>query len=384
MVMDRMARWIAVLLKAARAINAVTATLSILVVGVGLLVALYFESVIWKGPDYVAVPPEARATALAIGPAAVDNRLKPPDNVRIAITRPVIDGSLKRQDILGYFQADTANGLARFPEGVDILGGKDSELFDRRDGGSQGIALIPTQALIDQVKTTLTSDQAQLHHDFSLVVVARDSYGIPSVVSNTGFALTYARGSAGPATNPPPQQPSTTTRPMSELERLARDIALAAVGQEDSPAYRTAFDRALREPVVCGTSQEDSEFVANYRRIFDHARPQLTATNLPALFDGICDEWRKAAAGRARMLRESEVARNAAISANQNADYRYAFQAASAWAARNLTLVVVGGALSVFTVICLVLAFLALENHSNAMREAMAVIAQLRRNEDRP
>ena len=41
--MDRMEKWTAVLLKAAKAINGVTATLCILAVGVGLVVALYFE-----------------------------------------------------------------------------------------------------------------------------------------------------------------------------------------------------------------------------------------------------------------------------------------------------------------------------------------------------
>jgi len=35
-----MARWIAILLKAAKAINAVTATLCVLVVGVGLVVSV--------------------------------------------------------------------------------------------------------------------------------------------------------------------------------------------------------------------------------------------------------------------------------------------------------------------------------------------------------
>ena len=91
--MDRMAKWIAILLRAAKAINAITAALCILSIVVGLLVALYFQSVIWKGPVHIAVPPEARATPLAIGPTAVDNRLKPPVNVRVSVTHPVIDDS---------------------------------------------------------------------------------------------------------------------------------------------------------------------------------------------------------------------------------------------------------------------------------------------------
>jgi hypothetical protein len=348
-------------------------------IAIGLLLALYFQSLIWKGPDHVAVPPEARAAPLVLGPAAVDDRIKPPGNVRVSVTHPVVDESLKPQDILGYLQADTANGLARFPVGVDILGGRDSALFDRRDGGTQGTALLPTQALIDQVKAALTGGKGQSGHEFVLVIVARDAYGIPSQVANAEFALTYAH-EALPAT--PSVQPSiTATRQISELEQLAREIALVVVGQEGSVAYQRVFDRAFREPTFCGTSQDDTEFVGSYRNIFNHARPQITGTNLPAFFDGICDEWRRASAERARIIRDAEVARRAAISTNENADYRYAFEAASAWAARNLTLIVVGGALGGFTVLCVVLAFLALENHSKTMREAMSVIAQVRRGE---
>lgn len=245
----------------------------------------------------------------------------------------------------------------------------------------KGQPLFRLKALIDQVRTVLTGNRVQSNHEFALFLVARDSYGIPSEVANADFALTYAHASQ--ATNPPVQQAITATRQVSELERLARDVALAVGGQEGSVAYQRVFDRALREPIFCGTSQDDAEFVGTYRKIFDHTRPRITAANLLAFFDGICDEWRRATAERARIQRDAETARRSAISANENADYRYAFEAASAWTARNLTLIVVGGALGIFTLLCLVLAFLALENHSNAMREAVSVIAQLRREDHR-
>src|SRR4051794_8777236 len=93
--MDWMARWIDALLKAGRAINAVTATLCILLIAIGLVIALYFQSVIWKGPDHLAVPPEAQAAPLKLELAAVDARLKPPANVRVTITHPIVDENLK-------------------------------------------------------------------------------------------------------------------------------------------------------------------------------------------------------------------------------------------------------------------------------------------------
>ena len=89
--MDRMARWIAILLRAAKAINAITATLCILSIAIGLLVALLPIPNMEGSPDHVTVPPEVRAAPLAIGPAAVDDRLKPPVYVRVSVIHPVVD-----------------------------------------------------------------------------------------------------------------------------------------------------------------------------------------------------------------------------------------------------------------------------------------------------
>ena len=55
--MDRMTKWIATLLRIARATYVVAATASMLVTVLGLLVALYFQFVMTKGPSLVSVPP---------------------------------------------------------------------------------------------------------------------------------------------------------------------------------------------------------------------------------------------------------------------------------------------------------------------------------------
>jgi hypothetical protein len=384
--MDKLARWIAVLLKAARTIYVLSATACILVVAVGALIALYFQLVMIKGPEHVAIPAAPIASAPTVSPDVVDDRLRPPANVRVTITRALIDEALRPQDVIGYFNAETVNGFARFPEDVDVLGGKDSSLFDRKQSSllipGQGAALIPTQGLLDQINSAILNGQDQQRQDFSLIVVARDLYGVPSQATTVNFSLTYGRRQTGPAAAAPsqPAHPQVASHPMTELERLARDIALL-VDREGSQPYLSAYDRALREPVVCGSSSGDVNFVANYRRIFDHARTKLTKINLQAFYDGICDGWRQSAADQVRARAEAEIARNAAIAANQSAEYRYQFEAAAAWAARNLTLIVVGSALAAFLAICLVLAFLALESHSNAMRQTMALLTEARRNE---
>ena len=387
--MDKMTNWIAVLLKTARAAYVVAATACILVAVLGSVVALYFQLVMVIGPSHVFVPPVPMLAAPAISVDAVDDRLKPPMNVRVNITHPVIDKPLSSQNILGYFQADTANGLARFPEDVDILGGKDSDLFDRRESASQipgqGAALIPTKKLVEQVNNALQKAEKQQRYDFALVVVARDAYGVPSQVTDVAFTLAFGQGLTAPTEVASSRQaePPIGARQMSDLERLAQDIALI-VDREGSPAYVSAYNRALRQPNVCGTSQSDSNFVVNYRRLFDHARPRLAVINLQAFFDGVCDAWRRATAEQAKTRAAAETDRNAAIAANQSAQFQYQFEAAAAWAARNLTLIVVGSALGAFLMLCLVLAFLAMEKHSNAMRDALVALSESRRREQQP
>lgn len=384
--MDRMTKWIASLLRIARAAYVVAATASILVTVLGLVVALYFQFIMTKGPSLAYVPPIPQIALPAVTAESVDNRIKPPMNIRFVLVRPLIVSSLSTADILGYFQVDTFNGLAPYPEDVDILGGKDSDLFDRRNSGArvvgQGAALVPTAKLIERLNSALQGEQTEHRDDFTLVVVAHDIYGVPSQVTDVHFTLTYGQVPSAPTTAVPPKQPETpiVTRKLSDLERLARDIALID-GPEGSKPYTSAYDRALREPGVCGTSQNDTDFVVNYRRLFDHAQPKLATINLPAFYDGVCESWQKAKSEQARALAAATAAQYAAINSNRSAEVQYQYEAAAAWVSRNATLIVVGSAFGTFLTICFVLAFLAMENHSNAMRNALTAISESRRNE---
>jgi len=76
------------------------------------------------------------------------------------------------------------------------------------------------------------------------------------------------------------------------------------------------------------------------------------------------------------------AAQNAAINSNRSAEVQYQYEAAAAWVSRNATLIVVGSAFGTFLTICFLLAFLAMENHSNAIRNALAAISEARRSEE--
>jgi hypothetical protein len=179
--------------------------------------------------------------------------------------------------------------------------------------------------------------------------------------------------------------PAVSTRPAeaTDLERLAREIA-KQVAADGTVLFDSTVARALREPVACGTSSTETAFVATYRQIFEHVRQDLNVKVLPAFFDGICDAWKAAAAEqdarRVRLL----AARDAVIAGNRASEFQYQFEAAAAWTKRNLTLMVVAAAVGVFLIVPLILAFLAIENHSNRMRDTLAALTELRRQTGPP
>lgn len=348
----------------------------VIVFVLGLCIALYFEARVVAGPTQIEVPPPYVATAPVIDLHTVGARLQPPLNVRLIVTRAVIDGPLEDTDAVGYLAADTSNGLAAFPNDFEILGGKDTDLFDRAAPKEEQHAnLVPTLELRQQIDKLLPTLKTQERRTYHLRIVARDTYGLYSTPSDISFSLIF-----GPAVAPPTSAPARETPAvprMSDLERLAHDIA-RIVDQEGTSANHQAFLAALAEPERCGTYQTNVPFVASYRQAFDYARERLSAGNLQAFYDGVCDAWRRALNEQQRAASAAEAARNSAISQNQAAEFRNQFESAAAQVSRNLTLTVVGSALAAFLAVSLLLAFLAIESHSRATREAISRLIDMR------
>jgi hypothetical protein len=400
--LTRPGSWIASILRIARTVYALAALGCIITAGLGICAVLYFEILVVGGPTHVTVPPPYVASAPVIDLHTVESRLQVPTNVRFVVTRPFIDKPIQDEDVLGYFAANTANRLADFPDDFEILGGKDAGLFDRRGNvlsqtgggtaevellrrniaveasrGGQRAVLVSTPELRQQIDKLLPTLKAQERRTYTLQVAARDAYGIYSAPTDVSVVLTFSPAAAVPIAAPIPQ--AAPSPQMSDLQRLAHEIALV-VDKEGMPANRQAYDVAMREPEDCGTSQADLAFVGNYRRAFDSARPKLLAANLPAFYDGVCNAWRRALSEQGRARAEVEAARNAAMSRNQAAQIQNQIDSVSAQAGRSITLIVVGSAIAAFLTVSLVLAFLAIENHSRATREAISRLTEARHN----
>lgn len=322
-----------------------------------LAVAAFFQLGVWTPAPQKSLPSEYAATSDSLDLSIVDAHFAKPYSVRFVVTIGTITQPLTGQEILGYFDATTANGLADYPDDFDIIGGKNADLFNRVSASNavRRAGLQPAAALVSQVNQTLSGLKTTKQRSFQIQVIARDSFGNLSEPTLVTVGLWLAPANV--------QAPSSDVSPM---QQLARDIALI-VDPVRTPAYFDAYNRALRVPSQCRADSDDVIFVANFRRAFEHVRSRLKSGNIEELYRGVCDGW-------SRILDQVAAAQTARQSvAIENASLKFASQLAKETAviARNSTLLFAGGAFVFFMWISLSLAFLSIENHTRAMREAM-------------
>lgn len=380
----------------ARGVYLLIALASLLAVISGIVYLLFLKASVSGEPALEPLPPAYQQSGDGVDmpprdvdPKVVEQRLDAPSGIRFTVTAGTITAPLREGTVLGHFQANTLNGLAPFPEGISILGGRDAELFDRvRGTGSQLIGLAPRPALLAEIAQTLQGIQEKQTRAFDVRVVARDKYGITSTPADLSFELTFAPP-------PPSKQAETQVVPpeaATELQKIARDIA-KALEPTVNPAHFAVYRAAMETPGRCGARDDDVAFLANYRRTFDNAKPRLTAANIAAFYAGLCDAWKAVLDKEAALRNEAQEQRSLARAAAEQARARveagndqrlaeHAAKVAAAEAQTRLTLSVMGGALGVFLSVSLVLAFLAIEGHSRAMRAAAESMVRLAEQRD--
>ena len=372
----RIGHWIQsnFILATARTIYLWVAALSLAAVVIGLIVAAFFEFGALAPASQASLPDLYTPQAGDIRLDTVDAKLSPPRDVRFISTSSPIVSPMSGGEVLGYFTADSPNDLAQFPDDFDILGGKDADLFDRIvvHTPQPRAGLRPTQQFVDMINKALPNLKKLQSRTFSVRVVAHDKYGNRTPPTNISFSLSY-----GPAPivsrKTQPSAPQT-----SDIQQLARDIALQ-LDPNRTPAYFDAYSRALRVPEQCGGNADDQVFVTDFRVAFQHARNRLNSQNIEAFYAGVCDAWRLVLGKIATS--ESERARVAQLNATARAEA--SLRKFGAIIGRNATLMFVLAALLGFMIISLFLAFLAMEGHSRAVRDAVEIFVQ-DRNESSP
>lgn len=362
-------------LPTARTVYLIGACGAFLGVAIGLAAALYFQAGTWRSePTYQQ--PELRP----VGPAEVDlqtvqARLDPPRQINLKLTMTIVEGQLGGGELIGYFDAVTANGLPGYPGDFDILGGADAQLFERIpvriDGALRSGLAVRTEGA-DEVNrrvagTQNPQDSVAQGRTFSIRLIARDRYGLRSQPADIAFTLV------------PGEAPSTSTA-QSPLQVLAGEVA-RAVDPSTGGLFVDVYKTVQRMPSECNASADEDSFVMSFRTAFKTVKGRVTAQTVTPFLVGVCEGWRKGKQDREQALAREEAKIIDAQREHNEAVAEVAGKKLAARIMRNLTLTFVGGALAVFLSVALLLAFLAMEGHSKALRQAVEEMAATRRRE---
>lgn len=374
-------------LPVARAIYLFIALISLVVVAGGIVFAVYLQLSTAGQPRTIPVPPPYQGSLSVPNPplealdlSVVGARLKPPTSIRFVVTAGVIATPPKQGTVLGYFVADTVNQIAAYPDGVSILGGTDAERFVRaldQKSNKAGLALTPM--LASELAEALRDIKEEQQRSFQVRVVMRDQFGTSSAAEDVAFSLRLA---PAPAAGPEPKLDSMAEP--TELQKIAGEVA-KIVEPAMNPARVSAYAKAQLVPRRCGASDGDQIFLADYRRAVEDTRSKLNAANVDAFYTGLCDAWKEvlqtqaAAQEQAEQLARAERDQAEQARASAEEQNRYLQQQHAAWAYQataytGVTLSVIAGALGIFLCVSLVLAFLAIESHSRAVRLAIQTL----------
>lgn len=353
-------------LRTARGFYLVTACVSLAALLLAVLVALLAQGSTFRFAIERPVPSVEAPAPEAIALDDVVARMTPPHTLRFVSDPGVLNFDISEGQVLGFFDAETPNQLAAFPNDFDVIGGEHAALFSVGRHPANGRAgLRATAALAQQVSDARNANgSGQLN--YALRIVARDRAGQTSAPADVAIVISFAPvGSAPPA-------PAASASP-TDLQALAREIAIA-IDPQQTDIFFDVIRSAQRTPELCG-AEGDPAFVAEYRRAFEGLRDQLRRENLGLFYRGVCDAWR-GASERTQARYASEIAAAEAV-AVRNAQQRAQLeqQKQIARTIRNIAFGIAGTALAVFLTIALFLAFLAMEGHSKALREAVETLA---------
>ena len=354
------------LLKAARGSALVFASVAFLAVVGSLVTAVIAQTGALRSVRDRPVPPVSAPLTESIATEDVAARLAPPTNIRFVQDPAVISAQPYEGQALGYLDASTPNKLAPFPDDFDILGGAHANLFalDRYPGANR-TGLRASAALVQALNAAAANFTQPSQKQYQLRVVARDAFGQVSAPADIVITLSF-----GPPGAAAPAVPGGVT----PLQALAREIARTA-DPTQTEVYFETLRQALQTPRRCGAEETDV-FIGEYQRAFESLRSQITRDNVGLFFRGVCDAWAAASARADERLARERAAAADVIASNRAARAKLAAEKRAAETTRNLALGAAAIGVLAFLLIALAIAFLAMERHSKAMREAVAAIAR--------
>jgi hypothetical protein len=161
------------------------------------------------------------------------------------------------------------------------------------------------------------------------------------------------------------------------LARIARAIALKIVPGGGTPEYFEVYKSAVAQPERCSAAQAEA-FTSLYRQAVIRFRARLNRDNLDSFYAGLCESWKDAQERVQQTVAEAQARRDEVISQNAMAEMSAEASRTTAKVLRNAALGFAFTGLVAFMIIALFLAFLAIEGHSAAVRQAVELLASER------
>lgn len=363
-------------LRAARSFYYFAACLALLVVAAAIVYAIYLEAVVQVPVHQKPMPKEVPAAAAHVNADLIDGFMSPPQNVQYIPMTNEISTSMSGKEILGYFNATTPVGLARYPDDIEIVGGVDAHYFRKANGGIRGSdgtlhsAVIPTRDLVRDINQMLEAASGEETHLFSLDVIARDArYRVSERTSITISLKLIPQGAL-----PPVPTTLETSGTISDLQRLAIEIA-TEVDPNKTPVYFDAYSQAVNLPSTCQTQNRNDDFTPIYRDAYQRVKGELSKDNIDLFFLGVCQVWRDYVKQENENQRTAYAKRQSEIEKIQRENNRAESAKYAAMMKRPIVWAVIGGAVMIFMLISLFLAFMAMENHQRSIRKAVDKIS---------
>lgn len=379
-------------LPAARTVLFVAALLCALGVGIGLLVAGYFDVSSRQSATRVTLPQEYEQKQPKIELEGIRARLIGPTNIRFEVFANPVSSAEEAAAALGKLLADTPNGLARKPQDFELLGGTDIDYFELVHGLEPGTSyFVPgrdkTLARLPPFTTGLAGTDKFLEligkaqeaggvhsRTFEIRIRARDTLGNTSPPQNLRFEVRFGPAplpTPEPDRPPPPVQtapPEPEPQQQTPLEKLAREIALA-VDPERGANFVDVRAKALLVPQQCGSSPYDAIFVWNFEQAFTAVKGLLTLANVSrGFFPSVCQAWRAAVEHERQAAAAAQAERLKVQAAYELERLKVEAANVASRALRNGTLTFVLAAVVVLLLLSLPIGLLLIESHSQAMR----------------
>ncbi len=361
----------ALFLRIARNIQFVLAGAALLAAGVAIAATLFHQAnALNTTYDTEAVPPPYETKGISLNADIVRRRLRPPSSVSFIPTRNPVSGTVEEGDFLGAFAMETANKPASFPDDIRIIGGKDGNSFERREYPSSGqTGLTYTAELAEEINAAIAAGTDPYRRSFEITVLAYDEYKNRSAPTEVRFSTSFTASAT-------PQRVVTNNQGSlaSPLWSLAYKLAVAV----DAEGTRNRIDllEQIEEQLKGCKVNDRQKYLDKTEETFEVEKASVTADNVGAFLAGVCEAWKTALKSEEakRRARQSEI--NGAEARNARNAREMQSRVAAAKLKRNASAVFIASSLFAFVVIVLVLAFLALENHSRSIRMAVVSMAK--------